>query len=158
MRDCIRELCVLSLFCGAALSLCPEGGVKRLLRCLGTAALLALLLNALGKLDLSGYPLDAARFHERERELSLMGDELRRELNRHVIEEEYAAYIQDKAAELGLTAEEIRIGVRWSAEGVWIPESSRIRCGTAEERERLRTVLEADLGIPAERQEWIEDG
>ncbi len=158
MRDCIRELCVLSLFLGAALSLCPEGGTKRVLRLFSTAALLALILNAAGRLDLSAYPLDLALYREREMQLAERGEELRQEMNRLVIEQEYAAYIQDKAASMGIALRDVRIGVRWSSEGVWIPESSSIGCEGDAERSLIGTVLESELGIAAERQVWLGDG
>ena len=158
MIEGIREVCVLSIFCGAALSICPEGGAKRVLRLLSTAALLALILNSTGQLDLDAYPLELARYHEREQELTEQSGAAREQFNRLVIEREYASYIEDKAAALGIDAEEVRIAVRWSAEGLWVPESSSIRCPDGEARRLLGEILEADLGIASERQEWGEDG
>lgn len=158
MRDCVRELCVLSIFCGASLSLCPEGGVRRVLSLLSTAALLALVLSSLRLLQLDDYPLDLARYRERERQLTVRSGEAREALNRLVIEGEYAAYIRDKAASMGIAVEDVRIGVRWSAEGVWVPESSQMRAADGEQRSLLGAVLEGDLGIPEERQEWLDDG
>lgn len=157
MTDCVRELCLLSILSGAALSLMPEGGTKRLLRVVSTAALLALILNAAHRLDLSAYPLDFARWREREQELSAQADETRDALSRLVIEGEYAAYIQDKAAQLGVKVTEVRIATHW-AEGVWVPESAVIRGVDAKDRAALASLLLSELGIPYERQEWPDDG
>ena len=48
----IRQLCALSLLCGAALSILPEGGVKRVAEVVCTASLIVALVNPLKALDM----------------------------------------------------------------------------------------------------------
>ena len=159
MRDCIRQMCVLAVFSGALLSLTPEGGVRRVLRVLASAALLAALFNALGGLDRSAFAPELARYRELESSFSRKADETRDRLNRLVIEREYREYIEDRAAALNIAPEEIRFELRWSTEGFWIPERSHIRLTDPEGRDALAWILKTEFGIPPERQEWeVSDG
>ncbi len=156
--DCVREICVVSIFCGAVLSLCPEGGAKRILQILQPIVLLAVILNNIGKLDLSPYALYSASFHEREISLLQDSEAIKNRLDRLVIEAEYASYIERRAEAAGIPATEIQIRARWSKEGFWMPDSSRIRLPTESGRDELSRCLLGELGIPPERQEWIVDG
>ena len=76
-------------------------------------------------------------------------------LNRTIIERECAAYILDKADALGLAVSSAAVTARWSEEGFWYPWESRAACSESD-RETLSAVIEAELGIPAERQSWEE--
>ena len=157
MRECVRELCVVSIFCGAVLSLCPEGGAKKILRILETAALLAVILNSVGKLDLETYSLQLARIHEMEEKLESDSIQLKSRLDRLVIEDEYVSYLEKRAEAAGINPIEIRILARWNKEGLWMPDSARIHLSSENGRYELAQILVGDLGIPAERQEWIID-
>ncbi len=157
MRECVRELCIISIVCGAVLSLCPEGGVKRILRILQTIVLLAVIFDCAGKLDLAPYSLELARSRERENTLLRDSGEMSDRLNRLVIEREYASYVEQRAEAAGVTASEIRIRARWSKEGLWIPDSSSIHLLKESEKEVLAQILLAELGILREQQEWIVD-
>ena len=154
MKDCIRDVCLFSVFSGAALCLAPEGGAKRILKALITVALLGLILDGIHGLDSQAYRLELAKYREREQELIRSGEETRDYLNRLVIEQEYCAYVMEKAEQAGVVLETVDISVRWNTEGVWVPDCSviQIREGS---KETLSAILAADLGIPAEKQEWI---
>ena len=157
MRDCIRTLCLMSILFSAAVWIAPQGGAKQVLRILCSLALLASVLRSVSGIDFSSYALESAKYREREAELVSKGTELRDRLNRLIIEEEYRTYIEDKAAELGICAEEVRIGVRWSTDGVWVPDRSRIRLKSSEGVSQLSTLLLTELGIPLQKQEWALD-
>ena len=157
MKDCVRALCILSVFCGAALSLCPEGGGKRVLRVLETAVLLAVILRGLGQLDLSPYTAELAKLHEKELELSGRAEALESRLDSLVIEEEYRAYFEKRAETCGVGPIEVHIRARWNKDGLWVPDSASIRLSTDRGKEELSRILTGDLGIPAEKQEWIID-
>ena len=93
----IRQLCALSLLCGAALSILPEGGVKRVAEVVCTASLIVALVNPLKALDMESYALESAKRQERETALISGAEATQQLLNRLVIEQEYEAYIMDKA-------------------------------------------------------------
>ena len=78
---------------------------------------------------------------------------------RLVIEEEIRTYIRDKAEASGLEIVSAEPSLRWSTEGLWIPDSvSILFAGTDSAKTALAKRLEAELGIPLERQQWNENG
>ena len=155
MTEALRQLCGLSLFCGIALGLMPEGGVKKAASIACTVVLVMTVLLPLGTLDVSQYSLELAKYREMGEQLEERGDAVRDSMSRTVIEQECEAYIMDKAEAMGITVDTVKVRAFWSSEGVWVPESAEIRSGCGEsEKNRLSDVIFADLGIPAENQEW----
>ncbi len=155
MYQGIRELCAVSLLCGAALSILPEGGVKRVAEILCTASLIFAVISPLKELDMDAYALESARLHELETSLAQQGQEAGERLNRLVIEQEYEAYILDKAKELNIELSGAEVEVQWSLEGFWMPWGVELSSGCGQEdRQKLSGILESDLGIPYERQRW----
>ena len=155
MTEALRQLCGLSLFCGIALGLMPEGGVKQAASIACTVVLVMTVLLPLGTLDVAQYSLELAKDRERGEQLEERGDAVRDSMSRTVIEQECEAYIMDKAEAMGITVDTVKVRAFWNSEGVWVPESAEIRSACTErERKRLSDVIFADLGIPAEKQEW----
>lgn len=155
IHQSIRQLCALSLLCGAALSILPEGGVKRVAEVVCTASLIVALVNPLKALDMGTYALETARLHEREAALTAEAEGLEQRLNRLVIEQEYEAYIMDKALEFGLEGLAVDVEVQWSLEGLWMPYAANISGACSQTgKEKLAALMTADLGIPYERQRW----
>lgn len=159
MSGLIKQLCVLGIFFGAALSLAPEGGSKRIMELTCTAALVLTLALPLKSIDFDTYSLELAKYRDMEAQLAQNGGEASDRLNRLVIENEYETYILDKAKELGATALAVDVAVRWSLDGLWVPDSVTLDgiCTTAQ-RQRLADIIETELGIPADSQEWGSDG
>ena len=114
----------------------------------------ALLSPALG-LDMQALPEAVARYGEAARSVAGEAGQEADRLNRTIIERECAAYILDKADALGLAVSSAAVTARWSEEGFWYPWESRAACSESD-RETLSAVIEAELGIPAERQSWEE--
>lgn len=158
MSGAIREICALAIFCGAAMSIMPEGGAKRVAGILTAAVLLAAIITPLKSIDLNGYALLAARYREQEAALTAQGEEINERLNRAVIERECETYIMDKAKEIDIDIKEADVEVQWSTEKVWVPYSV---CITAHAAPAQKTALEdaaaAELGIPGERVTWRSD-
>ena len=155
IHQSIRKLCVLSLFCGAALSVLPEGGVKRVAEVTCTASLILALVSPLKALDMQTYALESAKRHELETAMSNDAQAAQQRLNRLVIEQEYEAYIMDKAKELGLEGLAVDVEVQWSLDGLWMPYGATLRGVCSQTvKERLSALMAADLGIPYERQRW----
>ena len=155
MTELVERLCVLSVVFGLALSLMPEGGVKKLTSAVAAAALLLCLLDGVDAVDTGGLLMDAARYRELSASLTADADALRSRLDRRVIEQECETYIEDKAAALGARVLSVRVTAVWSAEGCWLPEAVSVSGRWSEAaRARLSGLMETELGIPAERQEW----
>ena len=155
IKLCVRQLCILSVLCGAAMSLCPEGSVKNLMNVLCTAVLLLSIAVPLKTADLSVFSVETAKLRQREAELTEKSGEITDSLNRLCIQQQCEAYIKDKAAKLGITVHGAKVRAEWSTEGLWVPYSARIICsGEEPARRRLGEIMEAELGIPEERQSW----
>ena len=148
IHQSIRQLCALSLLCGAALSILPEGGVKRVAEVVCTASLIIAIVSPLKALE-------SARRHDLESSLTADAKAAEQRLNRLVIEQEYEAYIMDKALELGLEGLAVDVEVQWSLEGLWMPYGASISGVCSQTgKEQLSALMAADLGIPYERQRW----
>lgn len=155
MYGVLREICALSILCGVAVSITPEGGAKRVIGILSSAILIIAIITPLKDFDFENYALELARYREQEAELTAKGEEINERLNRLVIEQECQAYIMDKAIEIGFEVKEAKVTLQWSTEGVWVPFSAEISGeATPEERLRLGESIKAGLGIPPERVVW----
>ncbi len=158
MGNSVRGLCAMSLLCGAALSISPEGSVKKVMSVLCAAVLILSVLVPIKEMDFSSYALELAKLEEREQSLKLEGEEINSRLNRLVIQSEYEAYIMDKATKLGLKADKVKVDVEWSTEGLWVPASVKISCTGGENlKKALAQTVTSELGIAPERQCWDEN-
>ena len=157
VRSWLLGVTAAALVLALAEALVPEGSVKKVCRLAGG---MALLLAAAGPVleALDGNLLAGAvegwrdRSQRYEREL----EENNERFYLAIIEEETAAYVMDKARELGFEcAVEVTCGYDengvpcpWevAARGQWAPE----------QRARLERLLEEELGVPARRQYYEE--
>ena len=157
VRSWLLGVTAAALVLALAETLAPEGSVKKVCRLAGG---MALLLAAAGPVleALDGNLLAGAvegwrdRSQRYEREL----EENNERFYLAIIEEETAAYVMDKARELGFEcAVEVTCGYDengvpcpWevAARGQWAPE----------QRARLERLLEEELGVPAQRQYYEE--
>ncbi len=158
MKNTVMQICALSVFCGIALCLTPEGGVKKATKLCCMLLMMITVLSALRSFDYSEYSLELARYREKGNTLADKAQERSERLNRLVIERECAAYIRKQAELLGINELHAEPGLRWDSAGVWVPESVRLSgtC-TCEQKERLQSLISAELGIDAAHQEWITD-
>lgn len=133
----------------------PPGAVRRVGRLVCGLVLLGAILSPLARLDLSGgqrWLQDyLASLENREAELA----ETVNEQMKVIIEQEYAAYIVDKTAQLGLTCG-IRVECGLSEEGLYLPLRVRVSGAlTDRERARIAQIIWEDLGVPEPEQLYI---
>ena len=150
----VKRICVISILCGAVMALVPEGGVKRVTNIVCTLCLITMLVGALSGFDFDLYSLELATYNEREREILEGAKEFENKLSRFVIEEQYQTYILDKATELGLNVQDIKLQLRWDSSGVWVPEGIEINHSYSKE---LSEFIETQFGVAKQRQQWIEN-
>lgn len=159
MEKLIRALCALSIFCGAAQSLAPEGRGKKAMGFVCAVVILACVVNAVKSLDPEEYALEIALQRERKEAFLRESTQARQSLERMVIEGECEAYILDTAGRLQLPLQRAEVRAKWSLEGLWVPYSVKLEGALdGEQRKRLSDVIETELGIPGQRQEWSGDG
>ena len=151
IRNWIFSLTGTALVCAAAQRLTPEGRVKAVLRLVCAVAMAAALFSPLLSGALETYPLELARYRAQAAALTEEGSAMRRDLDRGIIEREMEAYILDKAHALGAEITGAAVALRWSTQGVWLPESAHL---TGPYHAGLSRVIEAELGIPRSAQVW----
>ena len=155
MADAVRQLSLLSVLFGLITGAIPDKSIKSVTELLCTCILVLCVLNPLKELDYDRLSLDIAKFSELEKELAQSAEQERERLNREVIEREYAAYIMDKANDLGAQTRSVRVTVKWSTEGIWVPWEAYIGYGGEEAAGASAAErITAELGIPEERQTW----
>ena len=137
--------------------LSPAGGPKRAARLAGGLLLLLAVVKPLLELDgsaltraMTEYRMDAewsAREMEEENKTLMMD----------IIEAQSAAYIQDKAAALGIDCQ-VQVEADEAAEYP-VPKIVTITGNlTREEKEKLTKQIETDFAIPADRQYYESGG
>lgn len=155
MIELVEKLCVLSVFFGLTVSLMPEGTVKKISPAVAAAAMLLCLMDGIATVDTDGLSMDIARYWELSETLTMDAEALHERLDRNLIEQECQTYIENKAEELGLQNLSVRVAAVWSTEGFWLPEAVSIMGQwSIKEKERLSQMIESQLGIPIQRQEW----
>ena len=155
LRGWLLAVIAASLLCAVADALMPPGAVKRVGRLVCGLVLIGAILSPMKDLDLAagqrwldGY-LSGLRFQEEELEETVNSQ------IKIIIEQEYAAYIVDKAAELGWTCT-AGVECRMSEEGLYLP--CRVEVAgplTQAERARLAQVIWEELGVPQSEQVYI---
>lgn len=153
----INGMICAAVFCSIALALTPEGRVKNAEKLLCGIVMLAAIFSPLFGFHSEKYASEAARYAEIGKELAGEGSDSVERLNRTLIEQELCAYILDKAESVGVHTVSAEVEVAWDDAGYWYPVGASISCdATNEQREKLGALIEAELGIPADRQEWSE--
>lgn len=155
VRSWLLSVIAASLICALADALMPPGAVRRVGRLVCGLVLLGAILSPLTQLDLSGgqrWLEDyLASLDDREAELT----ETVNSQMKVIIEQEYAAYIVDKAAQMGLTCG-VRAECGLSEEGLYLPLRVSVS-GALTERERaqIAQIIREDLGVPESEQLYI---
>ena len=151
VRSWLTSIAAVTLMLTVVQTMVPEGTLRKISGFTGGLLLLAALLQPVLKTDLGRLRLDFSDYEEavaaRAAELDAAGKE---ELAA-IIAGRTAAYISDKADALG-----VRVRVRVETEereGIPIPVSVELEGPWSAE---LSVWIEAELGIPAERQVWHE--
>ncbi|MCI8651110.1 MAG: stage III sporulation protein AF [Oscillospiraceae bacterium] len=155
LREWLLGVVAAALAVSLAQSLTPDGTVKRVGRLVGGLVLLLAVVRPLGALIPRAASLPVMAYGTMTEEEAGQGGE---EVIKTLIAEKTGAYIVDKGQALGLscqarvrvTTDESGWPVPWEAEiwGQWTPEGKK----------KLSRAVEEDLGIPAQRQSFWEEG
>ena len=155
MQHHILELSVLSVVCGAVMSITPEGGTKKVSQILSTAILITSILSFAGEINLEEYVSCAADINERKNAFAENVEESEQDLTCLVIKDHCIEYIMDKADEYDIKLSDVRIQMYQSQEKEYIPYSIDI-IGQWENLSKndLAELIYQELGLPRERQYW----
>lgn len=156
VREWLLGVACTAMVLAIAQSLAPEGGAKRVCRLAGGLALLLAAVGPLLRLDggLLSQALEEHRAILQDYEKNL--EEASNSFYQTIIEETAAAYIVDKAEEMGIPCQ-AEVTFSYDEDGVPCPWEATARgVWTQEGREAVGRLLEDDLGIPPQRQHYEE--
>lgn len=155
-RDYLMSIVAISLLSSVLLTLVPKGNVHRTLSFLCGLAILLATVGPIATVDFDALSESISRFSI---ETDATTDEVQSsndELIAAIIKEKTETYILDKAASLGFAAT-VTVEVK-TGDGYPYPYSARIGGAySRQQKTQLERDLEANLAIPAQRQEWCTD-
>ena len=156
VRQWLLGVACTALVLAIADSLAPDGSVKRICRLAGGLALLLAAVGPVLRLD-SG--ILAQTLEEYRAMVQRYEDALEKQNNlfyQAIIEESAAAYIVDKAEEMGISCQ-AEVTFSYDEDGVPCPWEVTARGDwTDGARKAMERLLEDDLGVPPQRQHYEE--
>lgn len=152
MRQWIIGITCGAMLCAVLQVFLPKGGLEKAGRLAGGLVLLIVTVQPLVGLDYDSLARSLTEYRLIESGYSEDLTEMSGSLLKEIIEERTEAYILDKAEAIGFECE-ASVTYDWDGEGVPYPSAVRIvSSADAEQERRLAQVIEADLGVPADRQ------
>lgn len=144
---------ILTAFAGAlARRITPPGKEQAMVRMVGALLLALALLKPLGSLPWTELSIEAGSFRgQAARQADTYRQNQQEELSA-IIAEKTEAYIWDKALALGLDCV-ISVSVSAGESGIPLPDAVTITGAYSDE---LASWIEEGVGIPAEKQIWLE--
>ena len=154
VRSWLLTLIAVSVLCALADSLMPAGAVKQVGKLVCGLVILCAVLSPVAGLDLEGgrdWLEDYfAGLEVREGELKEQVDQGMKP----IIEQEYAAYIVDKAARLGVRCT-AKVSCGMDENGLYLPWEAEVTGAITDvQQSRLTQAIEEELGVPMERQHY----
>ena len=153
VKGYLLSITAAALLLSLLMSLIHNGKMHRLLCFVGSLLMVLAVIRPVVRLDAEDIELAIKNM---ELETKLSQDDICSQNNQivaDIIKEQCQTYILDKAAANG---QDLTVEIIISEEGDYPYPVSVVLYGDAsqEERERLEKVIEQDIGIPPERQEW----
>ncbi len=156
MRQWIISITAASVLSAVALTLTPPGRVKRVTRLVCALMCALAVAGPLVRLDMDGLAASIARYEQQAQVITGQAEEEAKMMDRTYIEDRCEAYILGKAAGANLAVDGVDLSARWDdGDLVWYPWSVAVD-GAYDAW--LSGVIEAELGVPAARQRWRDDG
>lgn len=152
LRQWLTGVTCAALVAALSDSLTTGGAVRRVGRLAGGLLLLAAVVKPVLEVDLAALSASSVML---EVEDLPAAEEAGVDLMKTIIGQETGAYILDKAAELGIPCQEVRVTCAVEENGVPYPQSV-VLVGdmTQAQRRELSRRIEEDLAIPEERQSF----
>ncbi len=144
LRSWLLSITCAAMIAAVADALCPKGFSKTLTRMAGGLLLLLAALGPIRSLDEDALARSVAQLADG----GAVETAAQEDMINSIIAQETAAYISDKAAELGIEEAQVEVRCRMSEDGFPTPESVEIRGrGSQEAWARLESALEADFAL-----------
>lgn len=153
MKSWLLGIVLTSLAAGLARQLAPKGKEQAMVRLAGGLLLALAILRPLAGGSWEGLEVETGGLTLRGEELADAYRKNQQDAFSAIIEEKTEAYIWDKANRLGLVCT-VSVAAAPGESGIPLPESAVIRGPYSGE---LARWLEGEVGIPAEKQIWLEE-
>ena len=158
LRDWVLGVAAAAILAALAQTLMPEGPVKRVGKLTCGLVLLAAVLRPLPLFDPGAGQRWLEGYFQQVEQIESGLEQDRQEQLKAVIEEKAAAYILDKAAQLGLSCT-VSVECRLDETGTPLPAAAFIRgAATGDARDRLSAAIAGELGIPVQEQYFVQEG
>ena len=156
LRSWIIGLCAGALICGIVQAVSTKSGSGSAVRLACGFMTVALLIGPLKDLDFEEYALRLGEIRAAGGQYASAAISGGEEQIKTVIEQECEAYILDKAAELGIENAAAAVSAKITDGGTYPYPYSVELGGEADrnQRNRLSSFIEGELGVPAVRQYW----
>lgn len=143
-----------SILCAAADSLMPEGGVKQAGRLACALCMLCVILMPVVKMQGQSLTRWIEDYAAELNEVRTALERQTEQTQKAVIEEYFASYISDKAAEMEVQCR-VEVDCVYHDEGIWIP-SSICLWGNFDDvaQSQMTGLLERQLGVSIEKQTY----
>lgn len=157
MAQLVLKLSVISVVCGAAMSISPEGGYKNICRILCTSILILCILSSLQEHRIVDYT-DMSRYIEHARQSFLENTgEIEKNLTKQVMTARLEEYILEKAHGEGIDDLSVCVEVRLNDENIWLPACVELSgIYTQAQKRSLSEIIHKDLGISTDEQYWLD--
>ena len=150
LRQWLLGITLTAFAAGLARQMAPEGREQAAVRLVGGLLLVLAILRPLGSWDWEGLSLEAGAFRQETLQQTENYEEEQIAALSAIIAEKTAAYIWDKAEELGLSCE-VEVTVTAGESGIPLPDTAII---TGPYDPGLSALIEKEVGIPAGKQIW----
>lgn len=150
----VLSLITAALIGGILTGLLPGSSCGKALKLLCGIFLMAAVLRPLGSLTLPDLDTWLESWDREAEAAARVGEDYLQAQKRQVISQRLEAYILDKAEQLGA-----QLTAKVTLDGQDCPEAVTLEGTWSQtQQEQLRQLLETELGIPKERQQWQESG
>lgn len=150
LRQYVITVVAAAMLCGIVTGLFPSGTGKQVVKLICGLFLAYTVLSPISRGDFSELTDFPARYETDASEAAAAGEKLARDSVAEIIKSETEAYILDKAESLRA---EVTVEVSVNVENV--PDSVTISGAVSPyARRQLQTIIESELGIAKENQQW----
>lgn len=154
MRQWLLGIVASSLIASVAMLVTPAGRVRQVTRMTCGAVCALAMISPLLQIDPDTLFVSMAAYEQAAQSVMVKAEEESKLLERTYIEEECAAYILAKATEKQIPTDSVAVSARWDDDlAVWYPWSVNME---APYSQALSALMETELGIPPERQTWMQ--
>jgi stage III sporulation protein AF len=155
ISDWIRSIAAAALVSSVALAVVPKGRVQRVSRAVCGILMIIAIISPLTDVNGEDISIDMAQYRSDSLEITESAKSEQANMSRTIIQAQLEEYILDKAANEGIALSSAAVTVKWSDDGYWYPFEVELS-GELNQTEKtwLSSLLESDLGIVPERQNW----